>query len=211
MIISYHGLEFVRVQFGDTVIALNPPSKDSPVKVNRSGATICLSTLNHRDMAGVETVTFGGTKPFVISGPGEYEIGGVLVRGFPARSRYGGEDRINTVYLVTLEGITLCFLGAIASPELPPEAKEALDSIDVLFVPIGGDGVLTPEAAYKLAVALEAGIVIPIHFGAVGGGKALQTFLKESGAEKTEPVEKLTLRKKDLEGKEGEVVVLKQA
>lgn len=209
MVITYHGLEFVRIQFGETVLAFNPVSKNSPVKANRSVAAICLSTVNHPDMAGIETVTFGDRMPFVISGPGEYEIGGIFVRGFPTRSRYGGEERTNTAYVVILDGMTICFLGAITSPELPDEAKEALDAVDLLFVPIGGDGVLSPEAAYKLALSLEARLVIPIHFGAVGASNALRTFLKESGAEKTEPLERLTLKKKDLEGKEGDVAVLK--
>ena len=38
---------------------------------------------------------------------------------------------------------------------------------------------------------------------------SLKTFLKETGEEKAEVVEKLTLKQKDLEGKEGEVIVLK--
>jgi superfamily II helicase len=42
----------------------------------------------------------------------------------------------------------------------------------------------------------------------VGDKNALKTFLKEEGSEDVKPVEKLTLKKKDLEGKEGEVVVL---
>ncbi len=49
-----------------------------------------------------------------------------------------------------------------------------------------------------------------MHYGEVEGkeaGRALKVFLKESGAEGT-PLEKLTLKKKDLEGKEGEIVVL---
>ncbi|KKQ20788.1 MAG: hypothetical protein US33_C0012G0001, partial [Parcubacteria group bacterium GW2011_GWC1_36_9] len=37
-----------------------------------------------------------------------------------------------------------------------------------------------------------------------------KAFLKETGEEKAEVVDKLTLKAKDLEGKEGEVVVLKK-
>ena len=105
--------------------------------------------------------------------------------------------------------MNLCFLGALASPEnLSSETKEALDDIDILFVPIGGDGVLSPSEAYKLAVKLEPSIIIPIHYGDDLSPQALKTFLKEGGEEKVSPLEKLTIKKKDLEGKEGDIVVL---
>jgi L-ascorbate metabolism protein UlaG (beta-lactamase superfamily) len=113
--------------------------------------------------------------------------------------------------MVTLEGMKLCFLGALASAELPADLKEELDEIDILFVPIGGEGVLTPASAEKLAVALEPHLVIPIHLEGIGSAGALKQFLKEAGEEKSAPQDKLTLKKKDLEGKEGEVVVLKAA
>lgn len=218
MIITYLGGEFVKVQFGDTVLAFNPPSRDSKLKPARFGADIALVSLNHADMNGVETVTHGDRKPFVVSGPGEYEIKGVVIRGFAALSKYGlsaGEAksaRVNTVYAVTLEGMKLCFLGALSSSELPASLTEELNEVDILFIPIGGEGVLTPAVANKLAVALEPHIIIPIHYTGIGDKNALKQFLKEAGEENLggggKALDKLTLKKKDLEGKEGEVTVL---
>jgi hypothetical protein len=209
MIITYLGGEFVKVQFGDITLAVNPPSKESTLKAPRFGADVVLISLNHPDMNGVDSVGIGSKQPFVIQGPGEYEIKDVVVRGFPTESQYNKEKRINTVYTVTLEGMKLCFLGALSSPDLPAELKEELDEVDVLFVPVGGEGVLLPAAAEKLAVALEPHLIIPVHFEGMGAPGALRQFLKEAGEEKTASQDKLTLKKKDLEGKEGEVVVLK--
>ncbi len=211
MIIMYLGGEFVKVQFGDTVLAFNPPSKESKLKATRFGADVALISLNHPDMNGVEQVAHGGRQPFTITGPGEYEIKSVVVRGFATESMFGGEKRINTVYTVDLEGMKLCFLGALSSPDLPAELKEELDEVDILFVPIGGEGVLTPSQAEKLSVTIEPHLVIPMHFEGMGSPGSLKQFLKEAGEEKTEIQDKLTLKKKDLEGKEGEVVVLKPA
>ena len=101
----------------------------------------------------------------------------------------------------------MCFLGVLDSEKLPPETIEELDEIDVLFVPIGGEGVLAPAAAYKLAVSLEPKIIIPTHYGDVGAKDALKVFLKEAG-ESPKAEEKLTLKKKDLEGKEADIIVL---
>jgi len=208
MIITYQGAEFFKVQYGDTTIAFNPISKDSKLKGARFGADIAFVSLNHKDMNGVANLEFGEKKPFTVSGPGEYEIKGIFARGFASESNYDGEKRINTIYLVSIENINICFLGSFGGKELGSEIEEALDAIDILFVPIGGDGVLGPSEAYKLAVKLEPKIIIPMHYGEIGGKSVLETFLKEGGAEKAESFEKLTLKRKDLEGKEGEIVVL---
>lgn len=210
MIITYLSGECIKVQFGEMVLAFNPPARKSTQKSIRFGADIALGTLNHPDCNGLETLGFGERRPFLITGPGEYEIKGVSVRGFASESGYGGVPRQNTIYTIMLEGMALCFLGAISAPKLPAALTEELGDIDVLFVPIGGDGVLAPAAAYALAVSLSPRLIIPMHFAGLGEPNALQKFLKEAG-EKNDPQEKLTLKKKDLEGKEGEVVVLKPA
>lgn len=209
MIITYLGGESFKVSFGDTTLAFNPVSKDSKLKTSKFGADVVLSSLNHPDMNGVDQVGFGEKKPFAITGPGEYEVKGVFIKGFGSESNYDGEKRINTIYSVSLEGMNICFLGAMSQESLPKDADEAIDGVDILFVPIGGDGVLDASKAYKLAVALEPKIIIPMHFGDIGNKDSLKIFLKEAG-ENPKPEPKLTLKKKDLEGKDAEVVVLEQ-
>ncbi len=207
MIITYFGCEFFKVQFGDTTLAFNPISKDSKLKPSRFGADIVLSTTHHEDFNGVDQVSHGDKKPFVISGPGEYEVKEVFIKGLPSESKYSGKDLINTIYTVSLENMNICFLGAINNSELKAETIEALDEIDILFVPIGGEGVLDPAKAYKLAVSLEPKIIIPMHYGDVGAKDALKVFLKEAG-ENPQPESKLTLKRKDLEGKKGDIIVI---
>ncbi|MFH1472836.1 MAG: MBL fold metallo-hydrolase [bacterium] len=205
MIISYQGLESFKISHGDLVLAINPISKDSKLKSSNFGADITLVTTNHSDMNGVAQTSRGEKQPFVISGPGEYEVQDVFIKGFLSESNYGSK-KINTVYLVSFEGMSLCFLGALSNPELSSETLEALENIDVLFVPIGGGEVLNPASAYKLAVSLEPGLIIPMHWDE----STLKQFLKEGGEDKLSPLDKLVLKKKDLEGKKGEMVVLKQ-
>ena len=207
MVISYLGAEAFKVQFGDFVIAYNPVSKDSKIKSSSFGSDIALISLNHEDMNGSDNAARGDKMPFVINGPGEYEIKGVFVRGYPSVSKYGGKDRLNTIYTVSLENMNLCFLGALSSADLPSTVSEELENIDILFVPIGGDGVLTPAEAYKLSVSLEPKLIVPMHYGD-SNSPALKTFLKEGGEDSTERHDKLTIKNKDLEGKEGEIVVI---
>lgn len=214
MIITFLGGESFKVSFGDTTLAFNPVSKDSKLSAAKFGADIVLSSLNHPDMNGVDQVSFGDKKAFAITSPGEYEVKGVFIKGFGSESHYDGakasnEKRINTIYSVSLEGMNICFLGALDQTELPKEADEGIDGVDILFVPIGGNGVLDPAKAYKLAVSLEPKLIIPMHYGDIGGKDALKAFLKEAG-ENPKATTKLTLKKKDLEGKDAEVAVLEK-
>lgn len=207
MVITYQGLEFFKLQVGDLVVAFNAPSKESSLKVSRFGADIAFSSIRHEDMDGGEDLVHGEKKPFVIKGPGEYEIKNVFIKGLPGTSSYGGEKRINTIYTILFDGMNVCFLGAQESKSLSSETMEAIGEVDILFVPIGGEGVLEPAAAYELAISLEPKLIIPMHYDS----KSLATFLKEGSQQAADMVEKLTLKRKDIEGKEGEIMVLKQS
>ena len=209
MIISYHGAECFKVSQGDITLALNPISKDSQMKPTRFGADITLITFNHPDFNGRDQTSRGDKESFVIDGPGEYEIKGIFIKGFLSE---GPAKKINTIYLISFEGINLCFLGALANPTLPDEILEAIEDIDILFVPLGGgpakDGASTldPVSAYKLSVSLEPSVIIPMHYTKT----ALEQFIKEGGETKVESLDKFVVKKKDLEGKESEIVVLKE-
>lgn len=208
MVITYYAGEFFKVQFGDIVLAFNPPSKESKYKSGRFGADIALSSLNHEDFNGLDTVASNGKEAFPITGPGEYEVAGTVIKGLSSASLYDVKEMINTIYLVALEGMNICFLGPLGSTELPPETASEIDEIDILFVPILGDGVLKAQEAYKFAVKLEPRLIIPMHFSDQKDAN-LGVFLKEAGVDKAKPLDKLTIKQKDLKDKEGEVVVLK--
>jgi len=205
MILTYHEGFCVRAQAGDTTIVFGPVSKESKkFKPTNFGADVAFVSLNHPDMNGTEEAGRGEKQPFVISGPGEYEIKDIAAFGFPSTSEYGGDQRINTIYSISFDGLSVLYAGAIGTTALPKDLED-MDPPDILIVPVGDEGALAPAEAQKLAVNLEAKIVIPIGYDE----KSLKQFLKEAGAEGVKPEEKLTLKKKDVAGKENEVVVLK--
>lgn len=211
MVITHHGGQCFKVTFGDLTLVFDPIAKGASLPAVRFGADIALVSRKHADMNGTDEVSFGGKEPFVVDGPGEYEHSGVTIQGFLTKSQYGLPkgtlDAINTVYAVTLEGMTLVHLGALSDPMLSHDAREAIDEIDILFVPVGGDGVLSVAEAAKIAVTLEPKIIIPMHWSGMGEPKALESFLKEAGKE-SEKVEKLTLKKKDTTDKDGAIIVI---
>jgi L-ascorbate metabolism protein UlaG (beta-lactamase superfamily) len=212
MVITYDAVEAVKITQGDITIAINPPSKKSKFSGTSFGSDIVLITSNHPDFNGAENATRKDQEPFVIDGPGEYEVQEFFIRGFASKSAYDGKERVNTIYSMRVDGIDVAFLGALSEKELSPEVKEELGQADILFVPIGGDGVLDAAEAHELAVKREPKIIIPIHYGETGVGEkdALKKFLKEGGQEDTKPVEKLTIKKKEVDTREGDIVVLKK-
>ena len=207
MIITHYGREHFKLQVGDLTVAVNPVSKDGRGKVAKYGADVCLITTNHPDYNGAEQVEHGDKKPFVINGAGEYEVAGIFIKGFSTEVELmDGKNKKkyqNTTYCFVLDSMRITFLGALHHI-LEPHHKEIIDETDILFVPVGGDETtLNPYDAQKLAVSLEPHLVIPMDYDE----KTLPIFLKEAGAEKREPVEKLTIKKKDIESKLGEVVL----
>ncbi len=204
MILTFHEGACVRASAGETTLVFSPISKQSKnFKPTNFGADIAFISLNHPDMNGAEAASRGDKQPFVILGPGEYEVREISAAGFQSASRYGGGDRINTIYSLVFDDMSILYLGALGSGDLPEDVLE-MDAPDILITPIGGEGTLNPAEAAKLAVKLEAKIVIPILYDE----KTLRQFLKEAGDEGVKPVDKLTLKARDLVGKQGETIVL---
>ncbi|MEX2515007.1 MAG: MBL fold metallo-hydrolase [Candidatus Paceibacterota bacterium] len=207
MVITNNGKDCFKLQYGDTVIATNPPSEEADAKTLRFGADIVLQSIRHKDYAGGELMTAGDKDPVVLHGPGEYEIGGMSINGIAGKSSYDGEERINTVYVFRFQDMDICFLGPLSSRELPAGAQEFMEEIDILFVPIGGDTTLSPADAYKLAMQIEPKIVIPTHFDSVDD-ECVTKFIAESDAEDVSPNDKLTISPRDLSGREVDIEII---
>lgn len=207
MIISYAGGNTFKLASGDTVIAINPPAASSAHKIPKFGADIVIISTAHEDWDGEETASHGAKEPFVIRGPGAYETGDVVVTGYASEGAQHGEKdtHANTVYTVQFDGMKVLLFGALSSAKLPQEVRADLGNVDIVFVPLG-ERTLDAKSAHDLAVSLEPKLIIP-HTS--NGNKGLKEFVKLSGAEDVKPVEKLTLRAKDLTVMNGEVALFK--
>ena len=207
MIITYFGKQFFKIQQGETVVAINPISKDSK-EFNKAkfGSNVVISTTNHPDFNGIDSATYGDATPFLIDGPGEYEVGPVFVRGFISSAEIDKKKYINTIYLIKVDDINICFLGPLDSKDsLSKELGEEIDEPDIIFVPVNGESSIDATTAVKIANSFNAKMVIPMDYDA----GTLKTFLKEVGGEGITPEEKLTLKKKDFTSGKISVAVLK--
>ncbi len=134
--------------------------------------------------------TRGVRGPFrLLNTPGEYEIGGVFVTGIATIVGPKKDPRRNIIFHFDYEGLTVCHLGHL--DRVPSQAQvEALGAVDVLLIPIGGDGGLTPAKAAEVVSLLEPSIVIPMRYRLPGVSLSLGTlnrFLKQMGLEKVRP------------------------
>lgn len=208
MIITYLGKQFFKIQRGNLIIAINPVSKKSKLKEssNHFGANIALSTINHPYYNGFENASYGETIPFKISGPGDYEIQSIFINGVMTEIELDGKKYINTIYSFSLDNISVCFLGVISNDKITSEILEHIDTPDILFIPIGNEKLMLASEAYKLAVKIGPKIIIPMDYN----DKSLESFLKEGSQETVKPIEKLTIKAKDISDKEGEIVVLSE-
>lgn len=203
MVISHYGAGMVKVAQGETTAVFNPIGESPDYKTVKFGADLALVSLDDKRYNGAENAARGERIPFVVNGPGEYEVGGIFIKGFGTA---GPKGKINTAYSLVLEGTNLVHLGALSQEEIPAKIIEELGMIDVLFVPIGNNELLSPKAAAKLATNLGSRLVIPVDYDSED---KLKTFLKEFGTEKPAVLESLTFKRKDILEKEGEVVVIK--
>lgn len=203
MILTYNGGACIKATAGDTTIVFSPVSKQSKnFKPTNFGSDVAFVSVNHPDMNGIDESSRGDREAFAVTGPGEYEVAGLSAAGFASKSEYGGEERINTIYNVHFDGFSILYLGALVG-DIPKEVLE-MDSPDVVILPISGNGTLSPAEAHKIAVKLEAKIVIPI----LGTDALNKQLAKEAGTENVAPVEKLTIKPKDVADKQNEVVIL---
>ena len=136
-------------------------------------------------------------KPKQIKGPGEYEIGGTFITGIATfHDREEGKIRgKNTVYLVEMDGMTLCHLGDLGHP-LTSQLIEELGVVNILFLPVGEVSTISVDTAVEIIKQLNPHIVIPMHYKTEALARNLEPlvkFLNKMGIRKAEPKAKLAI------------------
>lgn len=191
MVITYHGDHYFKISSGETTILVDPANQRS-----YKGASLILFT---EKSIGEER---DGGDVFLIDHPGEFEVGGIRIRGWLAE---GNDKTLRTAYRVVFDDITLAIIGTVEK-EPGNESKEFLEDIDIAIAPAGGKGMLSAAAISKFLRQIEPGIIIPADDGS---GKNLKDFFKEFGAEGTKCDGKLVLKKKDISPNQMKIVCLK--
>lgn len=215
MIITYHGHSTCKIRSAKATVVFDPHDASVGFPLPNISADIVTVSHDHADHAnwGAIKPSSRRKKPFLITQPGEYEVGGVSVFGTQVfhDASQGSERGRNIVYTVLLDNMKICHLGDLGH-ELSTKQLDAIGVIDILFVPVGGIYTITAAQAVKVTRSLDPSIVIPIHYRTVEHDSQfaelddVSVFLKEYGVEVT-AVPKLDISRKQLP-EETEVVVL---
>ncbi|MFZ1243157.1 MAG: MBL fold metallo-hydrolase [Candidatus Saccharimonas sp.] len=130
----------------------------------------------------------------IIDQPGEYEVGDFTIKGIAATRHIDKPDdeQLSTIYRIECGDVKVALIGNIA-PKLTDEQLETLGMIDIVILPVGGNGyTLDAVSAVAIVRQTEPKLVIPVHYADSGLSyevpqDSVGVFEKELGA----PVEKL--------------------
>ena len=176
-----------------------------PLKLKADIVTVSHDAPGHNFTAGVKGYAH------LINTPGEFEIGSVFITGIQTNG-YGKRDPDeprNTLYVFDYEGVTVAHLGDLR--RVPSQTEvEALGTVHIALIPVGGGGGLNAAKAAEVVSLLEPGFVIPMHYGTSAASlklAPLSKFLKEMGLERAESQPSLKVTKSMIP-EETRVVVL---
>ncbi|XLQ20562.1 MAG: MBL fold metallo-hydrolase [Candidatus Moraniibacteriota bacterium] len=218
MHITYHGLSCFKIVAKtegrgskDVTIVFSPYDKKLGLRPPQGNANAVFIP-HPNEMFNNPDILRG--EPVVVNKPGEYSIEGLNIIGLdaPADPR-DGIDRGNTVvFTLNIEDMKIAYLGALGM-EPSTEIFDKISGADILFVPVGDTEGLDAKTAEVIARKVEAKIIIPMQYKVKGlKVKTLRDekdFCSEIGNCPKSKEEKLTLKKKDLENKVMEVVLMK--
>ena len=199
MDITWLGHSCFRIKGKEAIVITDPcdPSLGYPLSKLRSDiVTVSHSHPGHSYVEAIE----GEFKE--IRGPGEYEIKGVFVTGIATYhdDSKGSERGKNTVYLIEIEGVTLCHLGDIGHA-LSSDMEEQIGDVGVLFLPVGEINTIDSSKAADIVKNLSPKVVIPMHYKTPASTKNLETvdkFLKKMGIKEVVPQPKLSVNRSSL-------------
>lgn len=193
----------------DIAIFFDPFDKSVGLRPPQGQADIVFVSHHHFDHDNVSALK---GDPIVIDTPGEYAIKGISAIGFESfhDQKEGAEKGRNTIFTIESEEIKVCHLGDLGE-NLGPDQIEDIEA-DILLIPIGGKFTLDGERAAELIRKIEPNIVIPMHYkinGSLINIDDEKKFCNEVGNCPKEKISKFNIKKKELEGKNMEVILMK--
>ena len=181
------------------MILTDPYPPDLGYSLGEPTARIVTVSHQHPSHAYVQGV---GGEPRLVTGPGEYEVSGILIIGMATfhDAERGGKRGKNTVYLMEVDGVSICHLGDLGHVLTAGQVEEIGD-VDVLLLPVGGVSTIDAAMAKEIIRQLNPKVVVPMHYKTPALSRQLEPvddFFKEMGIERPDSQLKLSLTKSNL-------------
>lgn len=199
MDITWLGHSCFGIKGAQVTIITDPFSPDLGYSLGQPTARIV--TVSHQH-AGHSYVQGIAGKPKLVTGPGEYEISGVMIIGIAAfhDDEAGRKRGKNTIYLMEIDGLLVAHLGDLGHVFTAGQVEE-MGKVDVLLLPVGGVSTIDASRAAEVVRQLEPKVVVPMHYKTEALKWELEPvdrFLKEMGEKEIIPQSKLSLTKSSL-------------
>jgi L-ascorbate metabolism protein UlaG (beta-lactamase superfamily) len=159
MIINWHGQSCFSIfssqgKNNKVSIVIDPFDDELGLKIPKLQADVLLISHDHHDHNNIKAVS---GNPFIIDGPGEYDIKEISVRGILGYhdNSEGSERGNSTIYIIETEDMRICHLGDLGQKELTSEQLDAIGEIDILMIPIGGTYTINAEEATKVMAQIK--------------------------------------------------------
>jgi len=188
MAITWYGHSCFRLTERNFVTVVTDPYDSKtvgyePLKLKAEIVTVSHDAPGHNFSEAVKGSTH------VLTGSGEFEIGGVFITAVQTDGAKKKEKVRNTVYVFDYDGITVAHLGDMQ--QIPTQSEiELLGTVNVALVPVGGGNGLNAAKAAEVVSMLEPNIVVPMHYATPDAKiklDELNKLLKERGLGKQEP------------------------
>jgi len=216
MIIQYYGQSCFKITTkpagratDDIVAFFDPFSKELGLRPPQGQADVVFVSHDHYDHNNVSAIK---GEPVIIDAPGEYAVKGINVMGVDSfhDNAEGADKGHSTIFILEVEELKICHLGDLGC-DLTGKQLEEIDGVDVLFIPVGGNYTIDGKKAAELVRKIEPVLVIPMHYKTPGNLEKIddeKSFCSAMGNCPKEKTVKLNIKKKDLEGKSMEVVLM---
>ncbi|KKQ62291.1 MAG: Zn-dependent hydrolase of the beta-lactamase fold-like protein [Parcubacteria group bacterium GW2011_GWC1_38_22] len=193
----------------DVVFFIDPFGKELGIRPPQGQADVVFVSHDHFDHNNVSAIK---GEPVIIDTPGEYAVKGINVVGIDSfhDNEEGAKKGRSTIFILEAEELKICHLGDLGC-DLNGKQLEEIDGVDILFIPVGGEHTIEGKKATELVRKIEPAIVIPMHYKVAGSTAEIEDeskFCTEMGNCPKEKIAKLNIKKKDLEGKTMEVILM---
>ena len=210
MEITWYGHSCFRLTERNYVTVVTDPYDNKvigydPLKLKAEIVTVSHDAPGHNYSDAVKGTTH------VLTGPGEFEIGGVFITAVQTDSAGKKTKDVtrNTIYVFDYDGITVAHLGDLQ--KIPTQSEiELLGTVNVALVPVGGGNSLNAAKAAEVVSMLEPNLVIPMHYFTPDSKIKLDEinkFIKEMGLSKQDAQPSLKVSRSSLPD-ETHVIVL---
>lgn len=197
MDVTWLGHACVRLRGKDGVVLMDPCARTTGYSIGKQAADIVTASKDDAEHAYTEAVS-GDYR--LLTAPGEYEIGGVLLNAVRADARRAESGGRSVAFVVEMDDLRVCHLGDLDHTP-GRDLIEQLSDIDVLFTPVGGHGALDASGAAEVISLLQPRLVVPIRYrteASAGELDGLDPFIKQWGRDAPPPQAKLSLTRSNL-------------